>query len=91
MFLVSSGVWLVFWEDVLGIAFKLVGFNVSSVPNEVLEELVAILVFHDDASGLDDILNILNKLATFGTEPLLVDRGMVENIFQSVVDLSVVG
>ena len=90
MFLVSSGVWLVFWEDVLGVAFKLVGFNVSSVPNEVLEEFVAVLLLYDDASGLDDILNVLNKFATFGTELVLVDRGMIENVFQRVVDLSVI-
>ena len=61
------------------------------MPNEVLEELVAVLLLHDDASGLDDVLGILNEFTTVGTKLVLVDRGMVENIFQRVVDLSVVG
>lgn len=61
------------------------------MPNEVLEELVAVLLLHDDASGLDDVLSILNEFTTVGTKLVLVDRGMVENIFQRVVDLSVVG
>jgi hypothetical protein len=91
LFLISSSVWLLFGEGIFGIPFELVGVNVSSVPNEVLEELVAVLLLHDDASGLDDIFDILNKLATFGTELVLVDRGMVEDVFQRVVDLSVVG
>jgi len=91
LFPISSSVWLVFGEDVFGITFEFVGVNVSSVPYEVLEELVAILLLHNDTSGLDDILDILNKFATFGAEFFLVDRGMVENILQRVVDLSVVG
>jgi hypothetical protein len=91
LFLISSGVWLLFWEDVLRVSFKLVGVNVSGMPNEVLEELVAVLILHDDASGLDDILGVLNKFATFGAELVLVDRRMVEKIFQRVVDLSIVG
>lgn len=61
------------------------------MPDEVLEELVTVLLLHDDASGLDDISDILNEFATFGTEFVLVDRGMVEDVIQRVVDLSVVG
>ena len=91
LFPISSSVWLLFGEDIFGVSLKLVGINVSSVPNEVLEELVTVLLFHDDASGLDDILGILNKFTTFGTELVLVDRGMAENIIQGVVNLSVVG
>jgi len=91
LFFVSGSVRLVFWEGVLGVSFKLFGVNVPSVPNEVLEELVAVLFLHDDASGLDDVLGVLNEFTTFGTELVLVDRGMVENVFQRVVDLSVVG
>ena len=91
LFLISSGVCLLFGENVFGIPFKLVSVNVSSVPDEVLEELVAVLFVHNDASGLDDILGVLNKFATLGTELSLVDRGMIEDVFQRVVDLSVVG
>ena len=91
LFLVGSDVWLLFGENVFGIAFKLVIVNVSGVPNEVLEELVAILLLHNEASGLDDILGILDELTTFGTKLVLVDGGMIENVFQGVVNLSVVG
>jgi len=91
LFLIGGSVWLIFWEDILGVSFELVGINVSSVPNEVLEEFVAVLLLHHDASGLDDVLGVLNEFTTIGTELFLVDRGMVENIFQRVVDLSVVG
>lgn len=82
---------LLFGEGIFRIPFKLVGVDVPSVPNEVLEELVTVLILDDDASGLDDIFDILNELATFGTEFALVDRGMVEDIIQRMVDLSVVG
>ena len=61
------------------------------MPDEVLEELIAVLLLHNDASGLDNIFDILNESATFGAELVLVDRGMAENVFQRVVDLSVVG
>lgn len=91
LFLISSDIRLLFGEDVSGVSFELLSVNVSGMPNEVLEELVAILLLHNDTSGLDDVLDILNKPATVGTELVLVDRGMVENIFQRVVDLSVVG
>lgn len=74
MFLISGGVWLIFWEDILRVSFKLFSVNVSSVPNEVLEELVAVLLLHDDASGLDDVLGVLNEFTTVGTELVLVDR-----------------
>ena len=60
------------------------------MPDEVLEELVAILLVHDDAGGLDDIFDVLNKFATVGAKLILVDRGMIEDVFQRVVDLSVV-
>ena len=90
-FLVSSNVGPVLWEDIFGIPFKPIGFNISSVPDEVLEEFVAVLVLHDDTSGLDDISNVLDEFLTFGTKPVLVDRGMIEDIIQRVVDLSVVG
>jgi hypothetical protein len=91
LFLVSGSVWLRVGESVFGIPFKPVGFNVSSVPDEVLEELVAVLLVDDDAGGLDDIFYILDEFATFRAELVLVDRGMVEDIFQRVVDLGVVG
>lgn len=91
LFFISSNVWLLFGENVFGIPFKPVAVNVSSVPNEVLEELVAVLLLHNDASGLDDIFGILNEFATFGAKLVLVDRGMIEDVFQRVVDLSVVG
>jgi len=90
LFLVTS-VGFVLWEDIFGIPFEFTGFNVSGVPDEVLEELVVVLLVHDDASGPDDILDIPNKFATFRAELVLVDRGMIEDIFQRVVDLSVVG
>jgi len=89
-FLVGS-VGLILRKDIFRVRFKFIGFNVSSVPDEVLEELVAILLVHDDARGLDNIFDVLNKFATVGTKLVLVDRGMSENIFQGVVDLSVVG
>ena len=90
LFLVGSSVWLVFGEDIFGITFKPISFNVSSMPDEVLEELVTILLVHDDASCLDDIFGVPDKLATFGTELVLVDRRVLEDIFQGVIDLSVV-
>jgi hypothetical protein len=65
LFLVSGSVWLRVGESVFGIPFKPVGFNVSSVPDEVLEELVAVLLVDDDAGGLDDIFYILDEFATF--------------------------
>ena len=61
------------------------------MPDKVLEELVAILLAHDDASGLDDIFEVLDEFATVRTKLVLVDRGVVEDIFQRVVDLGVVG
>ena len=61
------------------------------MPNKVLQELITVLLFHDDACGLDDVFDILNELATFGAELVLVDRGMVEDVVQRVVDLGVVG
>lgn len=76
-------------EDVLRVTLEPTGVNVPGMPDEVLEEFVAILLLDNDASGLDDILHILNEFATFGAEFILVDRGMVEDIFQRVVDLSV--
>lgn len=79
-----------FGGDIFGIPFKLISFNVSSVPDEVLEELVAVLLAHDDASGLDDVSDVLNKFLAFGTKLVLVDRGMIADVFQRVVDLSVV-
>lgn len=91
LFFISSGVWLLFGEDIFWITFQFVGVNVTSVPYEVLEQLVVVLVLYDDASGLDDIFEILNELSTFGAELALIDRGMVESIVQRVVDLSVVG
>jgi len=91
LFFISGGVWLFFRENVFGIPFELIGINVPSVPDEVLEELVVVFILHNDAGGLDDIFNILNKFATVRTKLVLVDRGMVEDIFQRVVDLGVVG
>ena len=50
------------------------------MPNKVLEELVAVLLLHDHPSGFDDIFHILDELATFGAELVLVDRGMIEDV-----------
>ena len=91
MFFIGCGIWLIFGEDVFGIAFKPVWINVPGMPDKVLEELVAILLAHDDASSLDDIFEVLDKFATIRTKLVLVDRGVVEDIFQRVVDLGVVG
>ena len=81
---------MVLGEDIFGVPLEFIGFNVSSVPDEVLEELVVVLLVHDDAGGLDDIFDVLNKFATVGAKLVLVDRGMVEDVFQRMVDLSVV-
>jgi hypothetical protein len=91
LFLISSAAWLPFREEVFGVPLKLVGFNISSVPDEVLEKLVAVLLVHDDSGGLNDIFDILDELATLGTKLVLVDRGMIDDVFQCVVDLSIVG
>jgi hypothetical protein len=91
LFLIRGSVWLLFGEGVFGVSFKLVGIDVSSVPDEILEELVAVFFLNNEASGLDDVLNVLDKLATVRTELVLVDRRMVENIVQRVVDLGIVG
>lgn len=88
LFLVGSSV--LFGDDIFGITSKLISFHVSSVPDEVLEEFVAVLLAYDDASRLDDIFDILDKFAAFGAESVLVDRGIIEDIFQRVVDLIVV-
>ena len=90
-FLVSSGVGLALRKDIFGVPFEFIGFNVPGVPDEVLEELVAVLLVDDDASGLDDIFDVLNKFATVGAKLVLVDRRMTEDVFQRVVDLCVVG
>ena len=90
LFLLRS-VGLVSREDIFRVSFKLIGFDISSMPDEVLEELVAILLVHDDAGGLNDIFDVLNKFATVGAKLFLVDRGMTEDVFERVVDLSVVG
>ena len=91
LFIISSSVWLILREDIFGVPFEPVCVDVSGIPDEVLEELVAVLILHNDASGLDDFVDILNELATFGTKLLLFNKGMVEDIVQHVVDLSVVG
>ena len=91
LFFISNYVWLLLGEGIFWIPFEFVGVNVSSVPNEVLEELVAVLLLHDQSSGLNDIFGILNKFAAFGTELVLLDRGMVEDVAQRVVDLSIIG
>jgi len=89
-FFLVRDVGLILGEGIFGIPFKLIGLDVSSVPDEVLEELVAVLLFHDDTGGLDDIFDVLNEFATIGAKLVLVDRGMIEDIVQRVVDLSVV-
>ena len=61
------------------------------MPDEILKKLVAVFFLHNDASGLDDILNILDKFATIRTELILVDRGIFENMVQRVIDLGIVG
>jgi len=91
LLLIGSGVWLLFGEDIFRVPFELVGVEVSSVPDEVLEEFVTVLFLHDDASCLDDIFDVLNQFTTFGTKLVLVDRRMVEDIVQCMVDLGVVG
>lgn len=91
LFLIGGSVWLLFGEDIFRVSFKLVRIDVSSVPDEILKKLVAVFFLHNDASGLDDILNILDKFATIRTELILVDRGIFENMVQRVIDLGIVG
>lgn len=91
LFLITGSVWLLFGKGIFRVSFELVGIDVPSVPDEILEKLVAVFFLDNDASGLNDVPDVLDKFATVGTELVLVDRRMVENIVQRVVDLGVVG
>jgi hypothetical protein len=46
---------------------------------------------HNNETGsLDDVFGILDKFTAIGAELVNVDWGMIENVFQSVINLIVV-
>lgn len=69
--------------------FQTVGVNALRMPDKVLEKLVGVLLFDDQACGLDDISDILNKLLAVWRELGDVHGGVVEDIRKSVMNLGV--
>ena len=90
LFFIGGDIWQLLGKGIFGIPFQLIDVDVASVPDKILEELITVLLVHNNAGGLDDVFDVLNEFATFGTELLLVDRGMVEYVVQRVVDLGVI-
>lgn len=77
--------------DFRGVFLGGADINLASVPDEVLEKLVCILLLDDQLSSLNNITGILNEPLAFGREGMNVDWRMFQDIVKGIVDLLVGG
>ena len=61
------------------------------MPNEILEQLVRILLCHDQSSSLYNIAYVLDEILATRREFVNIKERVVSNVFESFVDLGVVG
>ena len=60
------------------------------MPDKILEQFVSILLQHHETGGFDDVLGILDEFTTIGAQLIDIKRGVVEDIFQRIVDLIII-
>jgi hypothetical protein len=78
-------------EDLARILLHSTEVLVVGIPHEVLENLIRILVLDHEAGSLDDIAAILNELLTVCRKLGMIHDRVVEDIFESGINLLVGG
>lgn len=70
---------------------QLIGVDSLSVPDEILEKLVGVLVLHDQASSVDYFARVLDQSSALRREFVDIDGRMLSDISQCLVDLNIGG
>jgi len=92
LFAVCFGFKTVLWYF-FGQAARLqtVGVNTLGVPDEILEKLVGVLLIDHHTSSVDDVARLLDEPFAVGREFVEIDWGVLDDISQGFVNLSVGG
>lgn len=90
MVLILSHLFLVDRNKVVRVLLNAVCVDATGIPHEFLEELIVILLLYHLACRFYNVADILNELLAIGRELVDVDKGVITDVGEGVVDLFVI-